>query len=95
MARSICVVLNRIDQLVYSLKPVKAKGKKITMHRNNLKRYIARELATNTTTEIDTQTQQRHKQFNQQTLRHRQSNAYQSLRKKQHQHHHHHHHHRH
>jgi len=48
------VVLNRIDQLVYSLKPVKAKGKKITMHRNNLKRYIARELATNTTTEVDT-----------------------------------------
>ena len=39
-------VLNRLDNLVYSLKPLYTKGKKITMHRNNLKRHIKRETAT-------------------------------------------------
>ncbi len=46
-------VINRLDNLVYSLKPLKPKGRKITMHRNNLKRHVKRELATEIPTEIE------------------------------------------
>ena len=42
-----------MDGLVYSLKPIKPKGKRITMHRNNLKRYVQRKQLGNKATEVD------------------------------------------
>ena len=38
-------VIQRIDEAIYKLKPDKAKGRTITMHRNNLKSYTPRIVA--------------------------------------------------
>ena len=46
-------VIECMDGLVYSLKPIKPKGKRITMHRNNLKRYVQRKQLGNKATEVD------------------------------------------
>jgi hypothetical protein len=45
-----------MNGLVYSLKPLKPKGKKITMHRNNLKKYVQRKSLVKSSSEIITNT---------------------------------------
>jgi len=47
-------VVQCMDGLVYSLKPLKPKGKKITMHRNNLKKYVQRKSLVKISSEIIT-----------------------------------------
>jgi hypothetical protein len=45
-------VVQCMDGLVYSLKPLKPKGKRITMHRNNLKKYVQRKSLAKSGSEI-------------------------------------------
>jgi hypothetical protein len=45
-------VVQCMDGLDYSLKPLKPKGKKITMHRNNLKKYVQRKSLAKSGSEI-------------------------------------------